>query len=188
LKRSETVETVVNALKGNELVVSANGMISRELHATRDSPNNFYMLGSMGLASSIGLGLALSHPNKKIVILDGDGNILMNLGSLATIGNHSPKNLTHIILDNECHDSTGGQPTVSCTTKIDKAAQAAGYKVAKKVQDKKTLKETITQLLNSAGPTLILVKTKRGDQVPPRVSHNPETITRRFAAAAQKSL
>jgi thiamine pyrophosphate-dependent acetolactate synthase large subunit-like protein len=181
LKRSETIETVVDALKGNELIISANGMISRELHATKDSPNNFYMLGSMGLASSIGLGLALSHPNKTIVILDGDGNILMNLGSLATIGNQAPKNLIHIVLDNECHDSTGGQPTVSNTTKLEKTAEAAGYKQVKKAEDRITLKKSVAQLLYSAGPSLILVKTERGGEVPPRVAYEPETITRRFA-------
>ncbi|PVX26651.1 MAG: hypothetical protein CW716_05595 [Candidatus Bathyarchaeum sp.] len=183
MKRSETIETVVDALKGNELIVSANGMISRELHATKDSPNNFYMLGSMGLASSIGLGLALSHPNKTIVILDGDGNILMKLGSLATIGNLGPKNLIHIILDNECHDSTGGQPTVSNTTKLEKTAEAAGYKHVKRAKDMVTLKESVTQLLDSTGPSLVLVKTERGGKVPPRVAYEPETITRRFAAS-----
>ena len=183
MKRSETIKTIVSVLKGNELVVSANGMISRELHATKDSPNNFYMLGSMGLASSIGLGLALAHPNKTIVVLDGDGNILMNLGSLATIGNLAPKNFVHIVLDNECHDSTGGQPTVSNTTKLEKTAEAAGYKHVKRAKDMVTLKESVAQLLDSTGPSLILVKTERGGEVPPRVAYEPETITRRFAAS-----
>ncbi len=183
MKRLEAIGTVVEALKGNELIVSANGMISRELHATKDSSNNFYMLGSMGLASSIGLGLALSHPNKKIVILDGDGNILMNLGSLATIGNLAPENLIHIVLDNECHDSTGGQPTVSNTTKLEKTAEASGYKQVKKVEDKKTLKESVAQLLDLTGPSLVLVKTQRGGEVPPRVPFEPETITSRFTAS-----
>ena len=183
MKRLEATEAIVSALKGDELVVSANGMISRQLHATKDSPNNFYMLGSMGLASSIGLGLALSHPNKKIVVLDGDGNILMNLGALATIGNLAPKNLIHIVLDNECHDSTGGQPTVSTTTKLEKTAEASGYKVVKRVQDKKTLKESVAQLLDAVGPSFVLVKTERGGEAPPRVPYEPEVITGRFSAA-----
>lgn len=188
MKRFEATEAIVAALKGNELIVSANGMISRELHATKDSHNNFYMLGSMGLASSIGLGLALSQPNKKIVILDGDGNILMNLGSLATIGNLAPKNLIHIVLDNECHDSTGGQPTVSNTTKLEKTAEAAGYKGVKMVEDRKTLKQTVVQLQDLTGPSLVLVKTERGGKAPPRVPHEPEIITRRFSTSVQKAL
>jgi len=112
MKRYEAIEIITESLKGDELVISANGLISRELFTIKDSPRNFYMLGSMGLASSIGFGLAFSLPNKKVVVIDGDGNILMNLGSLATIGHFAPSNLIHFVLDNEMHASTGGQPTM----------------------------------------------------------------------------
>ena len=185
MKRFEAIETIVNALKGTELIVSANGIITRELCTINDKPTNFYMLGSMGLASSIGLGLALSFPNKKIVVLDGDGNILMNLGSLTTIGNLAPKNLIHIVLDNECYESTGGQPTVSATAKLEKTAEAAGYKAAKRVEYKETLKETVAQLLDATGPSFVLVKTMKGREDVPRVPYEPETITCRFKAAVK---
>jgi thiamine pyrophosphate-dependent acetolactate synthase large subunit-like protein len=108
MKRYEAIEVITSELNGNELVISANGKISRELFTIKESALNFYMLGAMGLASSIGFGLAHNLPNRKIVVIDGDGNILMNLGSLATIGHFAPKNLVHFVLDNEMHASTGG--------------------------------------------------------------------------------
>jgi thiamine pyrophosphate-dependent acetolactate synthase large subunit-like protein len=120
-----------------------------------------------------------------VVVLDGDGNILMNLGSLATIGNLAPKNVIHIVLDNECYESTGGQPTVSATAKLEKTAEASGYKAAKRVEDKETLKEAVAQLLDTAGPSFVLVKTGREREDVPRVPYEPEKITTRFKAAVQ---
>ena len=90
-------------------IISANGFISRELFNAYEKNSNFYMIGSMGLASSIGLGVSLKNPKKLIYVFDGDGNILMNLGSMTTIGKLKPKNLVHIIFDNQIHESTGGQ-------------------------------------------------------------------------------
>ena len=81
------------------------------------------MIGSMGLASSIGLGIALKKPKKRIFVFDGDGNILMNLSSLVTIGSLQPKNLIHVIFDNNVHESTGGQPTYSNQIDISKIAK-----------------------------------------------------------------
>jgi len=180
VKRREAIETIANVLKGDELIVTANGMISREMCAIKDKPNNFYMLGSMGLASSIGLGLALSLPKKTIVVIDGDGNILMNMGSLATIGDSAPKNLIHIVLDNESHDSTGGQPTVSKTVRLENVAKASGYKVTKRIYDDDTLEKQMKQLLSLSGPSFVLVKIKRGGKEAPRVPHETETIKTRF--------
>ena len=88
---------------GNQPIISANGFISRDLFEVCDKNSNFYMIGSMGLASSIGLGLALQNPKKTIYVFDGDGNILMNLGSLTTISKSKPKNFIHIIFDNSSH-------------------------------------------------------------------------------------
>ena len=82
------------------LVISTTGMISREVFSHNDRQQNFYMIGSMGLASSFALGIAKSNPNKKIIILDGDGSFLMNLGSAACIGFYNAKNIIHIVLDN----------------------------------------------------------------------------------------
>ena len=183
MKRYEAIKAIADLLKGDELVISANGMISREMCAIRDKPNNFYMLGSMGLASSIGLGLALSMPNKKVIVMDGDGNILMNLGSLTTIGNLCPKNLIHIVLDNESHDSTGGQPTASKIAKLEKIAKASGFKIARRVRSTEMTKEVVRELLTSDGPSFLLVKVEKGGEPVPRVLYEPEVVKDRFRKA-----
>lgn len=180
MDRKQAIRIIVGATNRRELLVSANGMISRDVYAVKDSPSNFYMLGSMGLASSIGLGIALSRPLRKVVVLDGDGNILMNFGSLATIGNLAPKNLIHVILDNESYDSTGGQPTASTTTRIDKVAKACGYRNTLIVSKAETLVDAFRKLLGSSGPSLILIKIDRSHDVSPRVPYEPEAISQRF--------
>ena len=126
--RKEAVEIVCKFLK-DEIVVSANGFISRDVFSSLEKNSNFYMIGSMGLASSIGLGIALKKPKKKIFVFDGDGNILMNLGSLVTIGSLQPRNLIHIIFDNKIHESTGGQPTHSRNNNISKIAKINDYSI-----------------------------------------------------------
>jgi len=180
VKRREAIEVITGLLKEDEYVVSANGMISREMCAITDRSHNFYMLGSMGLASSIGLGLALSIPNKKVVVIDGDGNVLMNLGSLTTIGKLCPKNIIHVVLDNESHDSTGGQPTASMITKLEEIAKASGFKATRRVYRIEPLEEAMRELLTSEGPSFLLVKVKRGGEPVPRVPHEPEVIKHKF--------
>lgn len=183
MKRREAIEVIAGLLKEDESVVSANGMISREMCAIRDRSQNLYMLGSMGLASSIGLGVALSVPNKKVVVIDGDGNVLMNLGSLTTIGKLCPKNLIHIVLDNESHDSTGGQPTASMIAKLEEIAKASGFKATRRVYNIEQLEEAMRKLLTSDGPSFLLVKVKRGGESVPRVPHEPEVVKDRFKKA-----
>ena len=187
MKRYEAIEVITESLNGNELVISANGLISRELFSIKDSFHNFYMLGSMGLASSIGFGLAFSLPNKKVVVIDGDGNILMNLGSLATIGHFSLKNLVHFVLDNEMHASTGGQPTASNTMRLEEVASAAGYKNIKKIISIEELRTVVSEVLNSEGPSFVLVKIEKGEKEVPRVSHEPTYIKNRFEEAIASS-
>ena len=187
MKRHEAIDIICGSLKGDELVVSSTGMISREFFATRDSPRNFYMMGSMGLASSIGHGLALSLPKTQVVVLDGDGSILMNMGSMATIGHFGLSNLTHIVLDNEAHDSTGGQATVSSTIALDKAAEAAGYRQVFRVTEANGLRE-VTGQAKDGGPVFILVKVEKGEMPGVgRVSASPEEIRERFRHAAMET-
>jgi len=188
MKGYDAIVRIMRALKGDELVVSANGMISRELFAVRDSPNNFYMLGSMGLASSIGLGLALALPDRKIVVLDGDGNLLMNMGSLATTGDLSPTNLVHVVLDNESYVSTGGQPTACRTVELEKVARSCGFKLSKKIKDAELLEANMGELLRTDGPAFVLVKVESFWKQAPRVSHKPEVIKRRFRDSVKTSV
>ena len=120
--RKEAVDIIAKSV-GKNPIVSANGFISRDLFEVNDKESNFYMIGSMGLASSIGLGIALKNPKKCIFVFDGDGDILMNLDSLVTIGSLRPKNLIHIVFDNNSHESTGGQPTNSSKVNLEKIAK-----------------------------------------------------------------
>jgi len=184
MKRYEAIEVISQSLNGSELVISSTGMISRELFTIRDAPQNFYMIGSMGLASSIGLGLALSLPEKQIIAIEGDGSILMNMGSIATIGHFAPKNLIHIVLDNGTHDSTGGQATVSDTVKLEGVAHAAGYRLTQTAASKEGLRKAITRL-SQQGPAFFLVKVEKGGlEGIGRVSHSPEEIKNRFQKRA----
>lgn len=184
MKRYEAIETIIQSLTGTELVISSTGMISRELFTIKDAPQNFYMVGSMGLASSIGLGLALSLPDKQVIVIEGDGSCLMNMGSTATIGHFAPQNLIHIILDNEAHDSTGGQATVSGTVRLEEVARSAGYRLAQRVDSEEELQKAIKGA-SQQGPAFLLVKVEKGGiEGIGRVSHSPEEIKERFRKSA----
>jgi len=109
------------------LVVTIMGALPAELQSLGHRPNFFYLQHAMGLASSTGLGLALSLPHQKVIVLDGDGSLLMNLGSLSTLARYKPKNLLHIVFDNESLLSVGGFPTATSTgTDLEAIARAAG--------------------------------------------------------------
>lgn len=179
MRRYDAVKVIIDSLDG-ELVVACNGRISRELFSIKDRPRNFYMLGSMGLASAIGLGAALARPDKKIIVLNGDGNMLMSLGTLATIGKFLPRNLIQIVLDNECYESTGGQNTASSVAKLDIIASSCGFKNSKLVDSLKSLKKTLKTFLKLNGPSFIHVKVDRERVSVPRVSMSPLEIKNRF--------
>ena len=110
MKGIEAFEEMISLLD-DQPVVHANGFICRESFNVKDRRENFYMIGSMGLASAIGLGVALARPDKKTIIFDGDGNVFMAMGVLAMIAASAPKNLVHVTLDNEVYESTGSQAT-----------------------------------------------------------------------------
>jgi phosphonopyruvate decarboxylase len=109
------------------VVIATTGFTGRELYALADRPQHFYMVGSMGCASSLGLGLALARPDLRVLVIDGDGATLMRMGNLATVGAYRPPNLVHVVLDNEAHDSTGAQATVTACTDFALLAAACGY-------------------------------------------------------------
>ena len=125
MKRHEAIKLVLDQLS-DELVIIANGYPSRDAFNAKDRPQNFYMIGSMGLASPIALGVALAQPNRKVIVFDGDGNLLMSLGMLAQIASAKPANLVHIVFDNETYGSTGSQATVSGNVNLAKMAQFQG--------------------------------------------------------------
>ena len=176
--RKEAISTVVEKI-GNHPIISANGFISRDLFEVCDKSSNFYMIGSMGLSSSIGLGLALKNPKKRFFIFDGDGNVLMNLGSLATIGATEPKNLVHIVFDNSSHESTGGQPTISKKIDIHSIAKTLKYKTYK-ATTKNELENILRKIKKIKGPILILIKISKSKTTSKRVDIDAIKIKQRF--------
>ena len=178
LIRKKAIEKILDSI-GNNPVIAANGFISRDLYGVKNRESNFYMIGSMGLASSISLGVALENPKKRVFVFDGDGNILMNLGSLTTIGVCSPSNLVHIVFDNSKHESTGGQPTNSLKIELEKIALVANYK-SFKVTNMKELENTLKKIQTIKKPVFILIKIKKSDKVSTRVELTPIEIKERF--------
>ena len=176
--RKEAI-SIISKKIGSQSIISANGFISRDLFEANDRNSNFYMIGSMGLASSIGLGLALKNPKKRFFIFDGDGNVLMNLGSLATIGATKPKNLVHIVFDNSSHESTGGQPTISKKIDIHSIARILKYKTYK-VATKNELENTLRKIKKIKVPILILIKISKSKTTSRRVDIDAIKIKQRF--------
>jgi sulfopyruvate decarboxylase subunit beta len=181
--RSRGIGAVLDLLS-DELVVVCNGFASREAYALRDRPANFYMIGSMGVTPAIGLGLALSQPGRKVVVLDGDGNVLMGMGTLATIGALKPKNFIHIVFDNEVYGSTGNQPTISQIVHLDQVAKAAGYLNVERVRELDDLIYEARTMLKEEGPSFLLVKVSELADDVGRVGIEPAAMTERFRKAA----
>jgi phosphonopyruvate decarboxylase len=128
VSRNEALRRVLELTNDRDTVlIATTGYTGRELYALADRPNHFYMVGSMGCASSFGLGLALARPDLKVVVIDGDGAALMRMGNFATTGAYGAGNLVHLLLDNEAHDSTGAQATVSAGVSFARIAGACGY-------------------------------------------------------------
>lgn len=140
--------------------MSTTGLISREVFSEYDSPRNIYVPGSMGLASSIGLSIALCNQNKRVIVIDGDASLLMNFGSLVTIGANRPRNLLHIVLDNESYGSCSEEKSLSSFANFAKIARDVGYEFIKTVKSKKTLEKAI--LTSIEGPGFILAKIDLG--------------------------
>ena len=142
-------------------VIATTGKLSRELYELDDQgferANRFYMVGSMGCALGFGLGVAQAQPTRPVIVLDGDGALLMKLGSLATVGFMQPKNLHHVVFDNGAHDSTGGQPTPSPAVDFAAMAMAAGYQHAETVAEAGKIAEALSRQLKMDGPTLLRV-------------------------------
>ncbi len=181
MKRIEAISIAAGAAQEqNALLISNIGYPSRELYSVCDRPENFYMLGSMGMASSIGLGLALARPERKVIVLDGDGSVLMNLGTLATIALHGPKNYLLVILDNCSYGSTGSQPTCTCyCTDLAAIARGAGVRKVEEANDP----EPLAQALKGQG--VVVAKVEAGNAPVPIIDLGPKEIIRRFIRSVQ---
>ncbi len=167
LTREEALEIVASHTDQHAIFVSTTGMASRELYEIRERngeghQKDFLTVGSMGHASQIALGIALSKKDRTVVCLDGDGSALMHLGGMAIIGTIKPKNYVHIILNNGSHDSVGGQPTVGRDVDLAKAAECLGYVASVKVSTQEQLLEALNR--KEPGPRCIEVLVKKGNR------------------------
>jgi len=182
MTRLTAVAAALKAL-GDAPVVHANGYICRESFSVADRPQSFYMIGSMGLAPAIALGLALARPQRPTVVFDGDGNLLMNLGILAMIVARHPRNLLHVVFDNEVYGSTGNQASPSRDVRLDRVAAGAGFVSAVAVTAPLALERAVRSALATPGPHFILVKVTPEEAEVPRIPHPPIALRDRFRAA-----
>jgi phosphonopyruvate decarboxylase len=179
--RAEMVAAVQKQTGHRDLVLATTGYTGRELYAVGDRENQLYLVGAMGCASSVGLGLAMRRPDLRVIVLDGDGAILMRMGALAAIGYVRPDNLVHVVLDNGMHESTGGQATVSPSLDLVAIAAACGYPETRVVYDPQEL----GRILSEKPDHLIFVRAmiKPGVMADlPRPAISPAEVTRRIRA------
>lgn len=166
------------------LVVCNIGIPSQELHAIDDQPTNFYMLGTMGLASSIGLGLALAQP-KTVIAIDGDGSVLTNLGTLPTIGNNVADNFILLIVDNGSYGSTGDQPTYAGRrTSLTRLAEAAGCENVVECAAGETGR-VLQEAIDAGRMTVIVSKCDSGNKKMPVITMDPVVIRDRFMTSVR---
>lgn len=176
------VLAAVNALNDkNTIQLATTGKTGRELYEIEDAPNNLYMVGSMGCIGSFGLGLALSQKDKDVVAIDGDGSLLMRMGSLATTGYYNPVNMLHILLDNNAHESTGGQSTVSHNVNFVEIAASCGYTRSIYVHDLTELREAVQEWKATKGLTFLYIKiSARAKQQLGRPAVKPHAVKERL--------
>lgn len=169
MSREEAIRTVAAALDQKDCIVSTTGMISRELFEYREAMNqgherDFLTVGSMGHASQIALGIALSQPERRVWCFDGDGATIMHMGSLAIVASKEPCNYVHVVFNNGAHDSVGGQPTVGLDIDLPAVAKAVGYKNVFSVDGKSGLESALDKVKSLKGPVLLEVKVRKGNR------------------------
>jgi|LSQX01.3.fsa_nt_gb phosphonopyruvate decarboxylase len=167
MTREEAVQLILSRLDPSAIVVSTTGGTSREVFEYRAGlkeghQRDFLTVGSMGHASQIALGIALAQGQRQVYCLDGDGALLMHMGGLAIIGELSPRNFKHILLNNGAHDSVGGQPTAALSLDIPALARACGYRTALQAVTGTEVEAGLDQLKLSPGPALLEIVVKKG--------------------------
>ncbi|MFH2131447.1 MAG: phosphonopyruvate decarboxylase [bacterium] len=162
LTRTEALREILAFKHPDDILVATTGKTGRELYALGDTPDQLYMVGSMGCASSFALGAAICSPERRWVVIDGDAAALMRLGNLASVGHFQPSNYLHILLDNEINDSTGGQSTVSPNVSFSAVAQACGYGQVFAADCAEALASILQKLERNSGPVLIHFRIRKG--------------------------
>jgi phosphonopyruvate decarboxylase len=167
LTREEAIECIAEGLGEEDVIVSTTGKASRELYEFRARSGGgrgqeFLTVGSMGHASQIALGVALARPDRQVVCIDGDGAMIMHLGSAAIIGSHGGANFKHIVLNNGAHESVGGQPTAGFLISFPEIAEACGYKQVAQARNADEVRECVGRLRDAEGPALLEVRVRKG--------------------------
>jgi len=164
--RESAIREVLNSLGSQDIIVATTGKISREVFecrvtANQGNQNDFLTVGSMGHASQIALGMAL-FSSRKIICLDGDGALIMHMGSLAISGTSQANNFVHVVLNNGAHDSVGGQPTVAFEINLIQIAKACGYKDAISIGHGAEIAPALNKLMGIPGPVFLEIRVKKG--------------------------
>lgn len=190
MKRYDAIKAVVKDLD-DELIISNIGIPSKELHEIRESKNNFYMLGSMSMATPIGLGLSMALESnddpRKVIVLDGDGSVLMNLGELVTVYVQNPSNLIIVIIDNEAYGSTGSQKTYASEVNLSNIARSVGIKEVYYIDAKDSVDNIdMNEYLNKKGPIVLHIKVNAGNSDAKNIKYTPSKIKNRFMKSISK--
>ena len=179
--RHDVLAAVSDWRDPGDLLIATTGKTGRELHDIADAAGNLYLVGAMGCAAPLGLGLALSHPDRRILVIDGDGALLMRMGNLATLGRYAPANLLHLVLDNNAHDSTGGQATVSDSVDFPALAAACGYPRVVRAGGITALVAALDAWRSEPAPSFVYLQIAAGSkQQPGRPGLTPCDVLRRL--------
>ena len=167
MRREDAIIEVALHLSSEDVIVSTTGKASRELFEHRattggDHASDFLTVGSMGHASQIALGIALSRPEHQIICLDGDGAVIMHMGALAIIGSRGPANFKHVVINNGAHDSVGGQPTAAYDIDLPAIARGCGYRSTWRVKGRDDIAAAVRELRDREGPVLLEIMTNPG--------------------------
>lgn len=183
MNRFDLTKRLVARLKSQEAVIGGIGNTNFDLWASGQRPENFYMLGSMGLAIPIALGVALGQPKRRVIALEGDGSLLMQMGALGTVAAAKPKNLVIIVFDNAMYQITGKQPTLTASTvDLVQVAKASGLAQSAWAKDEADYEALVDAALASEKPSFIAARTD--DQKPAGVTdRDPARIKLRFMDA-----
>ena len=178
-----SVVTKILAARKDELVVTGLGAPTWDVASVSEHQNNFYLWGGMGGAVSTGLGLALAQPERRVLVVTGDGEMLMGLGSLATVAVQKPKNFAVIVLDNECYGETGMQRTATASgVELSSVARGVGFKIARTIRTENELSEATNEVFTARGPMFFDVKVQASDDPMVLPEKDGLTLKHRFQA------
>lgn len=184
MKRYDAIKKIVETID-DEFLISNIGFPSRELFGIKDRKSTFYMSGSMGMATPIGLGLSLAleeqDDDRKIIVIDGDGSVLMNFGELVTVYAQNPSNLIIALIDNEAYGSTGSQETYASKINFSNIARSIGFKEVYYIDAKNSVDDIdMKEYVNNKGPVFLHIKVNPGNNDAPIIDLTPSEIKNRF--------